>query len=90
MYFREERASGVKKQAENVTEKMTDDDKDGDEKQSRAMNPKLYQLAEAGLWWDSFEEDPQFDICDEFDEHLTLDEGDDSVCKCTLYLTILF
>ena len=52
------------------------DDVAGDEKQSRSMNPKLYQLAEAGLWWDSFEEDPQFDICDEFDESLTLDEGD--------------
>jgi len=72
--IKKERASGVKKQAENVSEKMTDDDKDGDEKQSRAMNPKLYQLAEAGLWWDSFEEDPQFDICDDFDEQLTLDE----------------
>ena len=78
-YFVEERASGVKNQAENVTEKMTDDDKEYDEKQSRAPNPKHYQLTEAGLWWDSFEEDPQFEICDDFDEQLTLDEGEDHV-----------
>ena len=42
------------------------------------INLQHYQLAEAGLWWDSFEEDPQFDICNSLDD-LTLGEGGESV-----------
>ena len=39
----------------------------------------LYQLAEAGLWWDSFEEEPQFELVDDFDSHLSLYEDQDDV-----------
>ena len=51
----------------------------GISKNIEAINPKHYQLAEAGLWWDSFEEDPQFDLCDSLDD-LTLSEGGE--CRC--------
>ena len=48
-----------------------------------APNPKLYQIAalspefgaSAGLWWDSFEEEPDFDWNDCFEVGLTLNEG---------------
>ena len=40
------------------------------------MDPAHYRLAEAGLWWDSFEEEPEFEVMEyEFDD-LTLHEGD--------------
>ena len=49
------------------------------------MDPAHYRLAEAGLWWDSFEEEPEFEVMEyEFDE-LTLHEGD----RNTLYAVIL-
>ena len=65
------------------TEENRNEDEDGEEeigisKNIEAINPKHYQLAEAGLWWDSFEEDPQFDICNSLDD-LTLSEGGESV-----------
>ena len=66
----------------NVSGLQTKETRDNDErdeennitKDLEGINPKHYQLAEAGLWWDSFEEDPQFDVCDSFDD-LTLNEG---------------
>ena len=62
-----------------TTEEDKKDDRDeGEEKfiskDLQGINPRHYQLADAGLWWDSFEEDPQFDICDSLDD-LTLSEG---------------
>jgi hypothetical protein len=48
-----------------------------------AHNPKLYQIASlspefgtsAVLWWDSFEEEPDFDWSQCFEDGLTLNEG---------------
>ena len=37
----------------------------------------LYQLADTGLWWDSFEEEPQFELDEDFESQLTLSEGED-------------
>ena len=37
----------------------------------------LYQLADTGLWWDSFEEEPQFELVDDFESQLTLSEEED-------------
>ena len=37
----------------------------------------LYQLADTGLWWDSFEEEPQFELVDDFESQLSLSEGED-------------
>ena len=37
----------------------------------------LYQLADTGLWWDSFEEEPHFELDDDFESQLTLSEGEE-------------
>ena len=45
------------------------------------MDPAHCRLAEAGLWWDSFEEEPEFEVMEhEFDE-LTLHEGDQTTLQ---------
>ena len=45
------------------------------------MDPAHYRLAEAGLWWDSFEEEPEFEVMEyEFDD-LTLHEGDQNTLQ---------
>ena len=48
-----------------------------------APHPNLYQIAtlspefgaSTGLWWDSFEEEPDFDWSQYFKDELTLNEG---------------
>ena len=42
---------------------------------SQADTKSLYQLGDTGLWWDSFEEEPDFELVEEFDSQLTLTEG---------------
>ena len=62
-----------------------DQDIKGTESKAKPLNPSHYRLAEAGLWWDSFEEDPVFDITQEFDDQLTLNEGiHPEIVKCYL------
>ena len=52
------------------------------------MDPAHYRLAEAGLWWDSFEEEPEFEVMEyEFDD-LTLHEGDRTHCSDINTLTL--
>jgi hypothetical protein len=58
-----------------------------------APNPKLYQIAalspdfgtSAGLWWDSFEEEPDFDWNQCFEDGLTLNEGKKKIKKEYIY-----
>ena len=78
-----ERQKDKEQQPATLSVQTTEEDKtdDGAEEEEKVMsrdlqgiNPRHYQLADAGLWWDSFEEDPQFDICDSLDD-LTLSEG---------------
>lgn len=63
-----------------VCDGANDSDDDEDYSTTKPLNPRHYQLAEAGLWWDSFEEDPVFeedqlfDVYDEIDKDLTLNE----------------
>lgn len=78
-----ERQKDKEQQPATLSVQTTEEDKkdDGAEEEEevisrdlQGINPRHYQLADAGLWWDSFEEDPQFDICDSLDD-LTLSEG---------------
>ena len=56
---------------------------------SEENSKSLYQLGDAGLWWDTFEEEPNFDLLDDFMGELTLSEGkrlsltppDDLTCR---------
>ena len=43
-------------------------------KDLQGINPRHYQLADAGLWWDSFEEEPDFDWSQCYEDELTLNE----------------
>ena len=78
-----ERQKDKEQQPATLSVQTTEKDKKDDRAEEEAevisrdlqgINPRHYQLADAGLWWDSFEEDPQFDICDSLDD-LTLSEG---------------
>ena len=72
------------KKKEEVEEVVTSEEVEEAEEAARAklLNPpgdrkSLYQLADTGLWWDSFEEEPQFELEDDFESQLTLSEGED-------------
>ena len=51
---------------------------------SQADTKSLYQLGDTGLWWDSFEEEPDFELVEEFDSQLTLTEGQGVAGVCLL------
>ena len=44
---------------------------------SEENGKSLYQLADTGLWWDSFEEETNFQLSDDFMTELTLSEGEE-------------
>ena len=71
--------------ADEVTEELIEEVGEGNEEDETARaklcgsRAALYQLAEAGLWWDSFEEEPNFELVDDFDSHLSLCEDQDDI-----------
>ena len=78
----EERNKNQVKTVENNVDQIKDDEDVATSEPApvtiseRPTNPRHYQLASAGLWWDSFEEDPLFDLSQQLDEDLTLNEGE--------------
>lgn len=44
---------------------------------SEENGKSLYQLADTGLWWDSFEEETNFQLTEDFMTELTLSEGEE-------------
>ena len=67
-------AATIKKEQETSEE--------AEEAEAKLVSPpearkSVYHLADTGLWWDSFEEEPQFELEEDFESQLTLSEEED-------------
>ena len=71
-------AAATVKEEEEASEEVDEEEKAA---KAQVVSPddskSLYQLADTGLWWDSFEEEPHFELVEDFESQLTLSEGED-------------